>query len=218
MPHLHQPEAETARSLAEQAYYRLRELIVNLEFAPGSMLSERDLQERTGLGRTPIREALRTLESDRLVELFPRRGVIVANVNAGDLAGLSEVRLLLEPPAARLAAERADATDRAAIDELLAELASSNGDQRTLIELDQRIHRRVYHAAHNPRLERSLNEYYLHALRIWFLALDRASELGDAVRKHEELLLAIRDGDGAGAEAAMRDHISDFERTMRAIL
>ena len=57
--------------------------------------------ERTGLGRTPIREALRTLANEQLVEIFPRRGVLVAGVNAGDLAGLSEVRRLLEPPAAR---------------------------------------------------------------------------------------------------------------------
>ena len=86
-------------SLADQAYYRIRDLIVSLELAPGSIVSERELMERLGLGRTPIREALRTLANERLVEIFPRRGVLVAGVNAGDLAGLSEVRRLLEPGA-----------------------------------------------------------------------------------------------------------------------
>ena len=80
---LHQPEADAAISLSDQAYYRLREMIVTLELAPGEAINERDLMERTQLGRTPIREALRTLANERLVEIFPRRGVLVAGVNAG---------------------------------------------------------------------------------------------------------------------------------------
>ena len=118
---MHQPEADTATSLSDQAYYRLREMIVTLELAPGAAINERDLMERTGLGRTPIREALRTLANERLVEIFPRRGVLVAGVNAGDLAGLSEVRRLLEPPAARAAAERRTPADRAITEQLIAD-------------------------------------------------------------------------------------------------
>ena len=148
-------------------------MIVTLELAPGSAINERDLMERTGLGRTPIREALRTLANERLVEIFPRRGVLVAGVNAGDLAGLSEVRRLLEPPAARAAAERRTAADRAATEQLLAELAEADGDERSLIDLDQRIHRHVYRCTHNPFLVAALGEHYLLSLRIWFLALDR---------------------------------------------
>ena len=124
MRHVHQPEADAARSLSDQAYYRLREMIITLELPPGAAINERDLMERTNLGRTPIREALRTLANERLVEIFPRRGVLVAGVNAGDLAGLSEVRRLLEPPAARAAAERRTAADRAETESLLAELAA----------------------------------------------------------------------------------------------
>ena len=98
MRHVHQPEAAAASSLSDQAYYRLRELIITLELPPGSAINERDLMERTNLGRTPIREALRTLANERLVEIFPRRGVLVAGVNAGDLAGLQR-----GAPAARAA-------------------------------------------------------------------------------------------------------------------
>jgi DNA-binding GntR family transcriptional regulator len=216
--YVHQPEAAAASSLSDQAYYRLRELIITLELPPGSAINERDLMARTGLGRTPIREALRTLANERLVEIFPRRGVLVAGVNAGDLAGLSEVRRLLEPPAARAAAARRTAADRAETEELLAELAQANGDERSLIELDQRIHRHVYGCTHNPFLSAALGEHYLLSLRIWFLALDRVEELGDAVREHRELLEAIRDGDGDAAEAAMLRHVDGFERAMRAVL
>ena len=217
--HIHQPEAADARSLSDQAYYRIRELIVSLELAPGSLISERDLMEQLGLGRTPVREALRALARERLVEVYPRRGMFVSGVDVGDLAGLSAVRVVLESHAARLAAERATVTDRAETEALLDELeGATEHDERALIDLDQRIHRHVYGCAHNPFLEATLNEYYVLTLRIWFLALDRVVRLEDAVQEHRELLAAIRDRDPAKAEGAMRRHIIGFEQAIRRVL
>jgi DNA-binding GntR family transcriptional regulator len=217
---IHQPEAADARSLSDQAYYRIRELIVTLELPPSSLVSERELMERLGLGRTPVREALRALARERLVEVYPRRGMFVSGVDVRDLAGLSEVRNTLEPSAARLAAERATPDDRETIDALLEELelVHDGPDERALIDLDQRIHRHVYRCAHNPFLEETLNEYYVLTLRIWFLALDRVARLEDAVREHRELLVAIRDGDCDRAEDAMRRHVAGFESAIRRIL
>lgn len=217
---IHQPEAADARSLADQAYYRIRELIVTLDLPPGSLVSERALMERLGLGRTPVREALRTLARERLVDVYPRRGMFVSGVDVRDLAGLSEVRLTLESHAARLAAERASAADRAEIGRLLEELEVTQGalDERKLIDLDQRIHRHIYESTHNPFLEATLNEYYVLTLRIWFLALDRVVRLDDAVNEHRELLEAIQAGDGARAEQAMRLHVQGFEDAIRRVL
>ncbi len=256
--HIHQPRAADARSLSDRAYYAIRELIVTLELPPGSVVSERHLMERLGLGRTPVREALRDLARERLVDVYPRRGIFVSGVDVADIAGLSEVRLALESQAARLAAERRNEADRVATEELLEELdrgadedvgnaardreagafrdvprrrrGSSGGiplggiplanktDERRLIELDQRIHRHVYHCAHNPFLEATLEEYYVLTLRIWFLALDRVERLDDAIREHRELLEAIRDRDAERAEAVMRLHVTGFERAIRAVL
>lgn len=218
--HVHQPEAAAARSLGDRAYYAIRELIVSLELPPGSVLNERELMERLGLGRTPVREALRTLARERLVEVYPRRGMFVSRVDVGDLAGLSEVRLSLESLAARLAAERATEADRDGCAELLDELERAAGerDERALIELDQRIHRHVYRCAHNPFLEQTLNEYYMLTLRIWFLALDRVARLDAAVREHRELLVAIRAGNADRAEEVMRRHVAGFERAIREVL
>jgi DNA-binding GntR family transcriptional regulator len=217
---IHQPEAADARSLSDQAYYRIRELIVTLQLPPGSLVNERDLMERLGLGRTPVREALRALARERLVEVYPRRGMLVSSVDVRDLAGLSEVRSTLEPFAARLAAERATDSDRAAIEELLAELelVQDESDERALIDLDQRIHRHVYRCTHNPFLEETLNEYYVLTLRIWFLALDRVARLDDAIQEHRELLAAVRDGDAGKAEDAMRRHVAGFESAIRRVL
>ena len=217
---IHQPEAADATSLADRAYYRIRELIVTLELPPGSLVSERELMERLRLGRTPVREALRALARERLVEVYPRRGMFVSRVDVRDLAGLSEVRLTLEPRAARLAAERATAADREALEGLLHELddVRAESDERALIDLDQRIHRQIYQCTHNAFLEETLNEYYVLTLRIWFLVLDRVVLLEEAVHEHAELLKAVLSGRGAAAEKAMLRHVSSFEEAIRRVL
>jgi DNA-binding GntR family transcriptional regulator len=217
---IHQPEAESARSLSDRAYYAIRELIVTLELAPGAVVSERDLMQQLGLGRTPVREALQRLANERLVDVYPRRGMLVSGINVDDLRGLSEVRATLEPICARLAAERITEEDRATLGELLEGLdhVADTRDERILIELDQRIHRALYRCAHNQFLEETLTTYYVLTLRIWFLALGRVERLDDAVLEHRELLEAVRVGDGARAEAAMRAHVAGFERTVRAVL
>jgi DNA-binding GntR family transcriptional regulator len=121
--HINQPRLGDEQSLSDRAYYAIREWIVTLELAPGSVVSERDMMERLGVGRTPVREALRDLAREQLVEVFPRRGIFVSTVDVGDIAGLSEVRRVLESQAARLAAERRNAGDLAATEALLDELA-----------------------------------------------------------------------------------------------
>jgi DNA-binding GntR family transcriptional regulator len=215
---VHQPGASSARSLSDRAYYRIRELIVTLELEPGAAVNERELAERLGLGRTPVREALRMLQRENLVAVYPRRGVLVAPIEVRDLAGLSEVRGALESFSARLAAERRTPSDRALVVELLDDLGGVGADERLLIDLDQRIHRHVWACAHNPFLAATLEEYYVLTLRIWFLALDRVARLDEAVLEHRELLEAIRDGDGERAEAAMRRHVAGFQATIHAVL
>src|SRR5690349_8145832 len=164
-------EGEVA-SFADRAYYAIRELIVALELPPGSVVREPELTKRLGIGRTPVREALRRLAQERLIEVFPRRGMFVTKVDVRDLARLCEVRLALEPEAARLAAERATQADLAELREVLAELDSRRKrDSRALIDLDERIHRAIYHASHNPYLAETLEQSYAHALRIWMLSL-----------------------------------------------
>jgi DNA-binding GntR family transcriptional regulator len=203
------------QSLADKAYHEIRGLIVSLELAPGAVIDERELIGRLEIGRTPVREALRRLAQERLVEVYPRRGMFVTGVDVRELARLSEVRAVLEPEAARLAAERATDADRAGLALLLSELDAGAGE---LIDLDERIHRAVYRAAHNDLLEATLEQYYVLALRIWSIALDRARELEEAVEAHRALLEAIHDGDGERAAATMRAHVENFEQAMHRVL
>jgi DNA-binding GntR family transcriptional regulator len=199
---------------ADRAYLAIRGLIVSLELPPGAVIDERELMRRLGLGRTPVREALRKLAQEQLVEVFPRRGMFVTGVDVRDLARISEVRAALEPEAARLAAERATEEER----DGLAALSDSIKRGADLMGLDERIHRAIYAAAHNDLMEKTLGEYYVLALRIWMIALDRAEELEDAVEAHRDLIHAIVVGNGDRAAALMQAHVEDFEHAMRKAL
>src|SRR3982751_6753552 len=205
------PRTGEGGSFADRAYYAIRELIVTLELPPGAVVREPELTERLGIGRTPVREALRRLAQERLIEGFPRRGMFVTKVDVRDLARLCGGRMALEPEAARLAAERATRADLAGLEKLLAELdRPKRRDPRAHIDLDERIHRSIYHASHNPFLLETLEQYYAHALRIWMVALAR-TDLGAAVGGHRAVLEAVVRGDGAGAARLMREHVESFE-------
>jgi DNA-binding GntR family transcriptional regulator len=201
-------------SLADRAYIGIRDLIVSLELPPGALIDERHLVESLGIGRTPVREALRRLAQEQLVEVFPRRGMFVTGVDVRDLARISEVRAALEPEAARLAATRATDAER----DDLAELGDRITQGTDLMALDERIHRAVYAAAHNHLLEKTLGEYYVLALRIWMIALERAEDLEEAVEAHRGLIHEIVVGNGDGAAYHMHSHVENFERAMREVL
>jgi len=212
------PREGDVASFADRAYYAIRELIVTLELPPGAVVKEPDLTARLGIGRTPVREALRRLAQERLIEVYPRRGMFVTTVDVRDLARLCEVRLALEPEAARLAAERATQADLDEMNALLAELdGPRRRDHRDLIDLDERIHRAIYHASHNPFLVETLEEYYAHALRIWMVALAR-TDLGAAVGGHHGVLEAVVSGNGARSARLMREHVESFEAAVRDVL
>lgn len=199
-----------ATSLADVAYYRIRDSIVTLELEPGTALDERSLMSQLALGRTPVREAVKRLGDEGLVQIYARRGSVVAPVEMGDLARVSEVRVPLEALAARLAADRADAADRGAMTTLLTRLEEGATSQRELIRLDQRVHQHVHRATHNRYLQSTLTEYLTLSLRLWFLGLERVQRLDEAVDEHRGLLTAIIDRDPDAAESAARAHVVGF--------
>jgi DNA-binding GntR family transcriptional regulator len=208
-------EAVEQGSQSELAYRRLLERIVSLEMPPGSVVNEARLRAELGIGRTPIREALQRLARENLVRSVPHRGTFVTDVNITDLARITEVRVVLESHAARLAAEKLSASDRQAIEAVLDLVRGPVTDQRELMRLDQLIHRTIYSAARNPFLESTLERYFNLSLRLWYLVLDRDVRLREAVDEHVEVLRAILAGDGDLAETIMRKHVTGFEREMR---
>lgn len=211
--------AHAPRSQSEDAYFKIRDRILCLDLAPGSVVNEARLREELAIGRTPIREALQRLAHEKLVRSVPHRGTFVTDVNITDLARITEVRVVLEGHAAHLAAERCGPADEKVIGELLAALRSgAAADQRALMNLDQQIHRQIYRSARNSFLESTLERYFNLSLRLWFLVLDHEVRLRDAVEEHVALLEAVVAHDAGRAESIMQHHVSGFEREIRKVL
>lgn len=211
------PPAE-GLSLAERSYRAIRDQLVMLEIAPGAPINEDLLTRTLEVGRTPVREALKRLEHERLVVAYPRRGTFATDVNITDLAHISEVRLHLEPSAASSAARRATPPDRARLEELLSDLDRVPADSQPtpeLMRLDMAVHRAIYAAAHNPYLEDTLIRYDNLATRIWCLFVDRLPTMAGHVAEHAPLLRAVLDGTATRAAELTRAHISGFERAIR---
>ncbi|TRW85485.1 GntR family transcriptional regulator [Mycolicibacterium sp. 018/SC-01/001] len=207
-------------STADRVYEAVRERLVMLDIRPGEPINDDRLGAELGVGRTPVREALKQLERDRLVIAYPRRGTFATAVEVTDLADISEIRHHLEPLAAARAARVATAESR----RRLARLAEGIGrigdsdDRREVLRHDVRVHREIYRASQNPHLEVVLTSLDAHATRIWCLFLDRLPDVITHVREHIALLDAIVAGDGDTASELTRAHVIGFEQAIRALL
>ncbi|MET8080735.1 GntR family transcriptional regulator [Streptomyces sp. NPDC005303] len=209
---------EEELTLAERAYRAIRDRLVMLEIRPGAPINEDQLGQSLGVGRTPVREALKRLQYERLISTYPRRGTFATEVNITDLAHISEVRQELEPLAAAQAARRATATDRAKLTALRRELETAGTpgrDSTALMHLDLQVHRAIYTATHNPYLEDTLVRHDNLATRIWCLFVDRLADMAGHVEEHGPLIDAIVTGDAGKAARLARSHVEDFEQAIR---
>lgn len=217
VPGAHAP----AESLADQAYREIRDRLVMLDIHPGSPINEDQLGAALGIGRTPVREALKRLAHERLVVAYPRRGTFATDVHLTDLAHISEVRQHLEPIAAAAAAGRASDQERASLSDLANRLRSTRTGQlgpHDLMRLDLEAHRALYAATHNPFLEDTLVRYDNLANRIWCLLIDRLSGVAGHVGEHGPLLEAVVAGDTDRAAELARQHVLHFEQEVRSLL
>jgi DNA-binding GntR family transcriptional regulator len=203
----------------KRAYEQIRERITTLELAPGAPINEQRLASELDMGLVPVREALKLLAHENLVEITPRHGLYVSDVNVPDLEQISEMRLTLEGLSARLAAQRATADDVVVLEALRQEQASTPPeDSRRLFDVDHKFHQAVARAAHNKYLAESLERLFGLSQRLWCLALPHLGFLPSAVEKHLDLVEAIQEGDGDRAEEIMRGHVADFYAQVRHIL
>jgi len=204
--------------ISERAYAELRERIVTLRLAPGALLREDALMRELGIGRTPLREAVKRLALENLVAVQPRSGTYVTSVDAADIVHIAEVRAELEAQAAELAARRLDDATRARAEALLEQVRTldrdAGGDE--LMHIDEAIHRVAWEGSGNPYLIETLDRYFVLSLRVWYVVLDRVPGLSGAVLDHAELLQAILAGDASRARDLMREHVIAFEREIAA--
>ncbi|GGG70828.1 GntR family transcriptional regulator [Kocuria dechangensis] len=212
-------------SLADQAYNDLRDRLTMLEIRPGDPLNDGQLAAELGIGRTPVREAIKRLETDHLVVSYPRRGTFATKVDITELSDVSELRRHLEPLAAHKAALSAPADVRRQLRALvgtLGDLAEGAPTRQALLRTDLAVHRLVYRAAGNAHLEEALVRLDNLATRIWCLVLDRtpllSGQVHGHVHEHVDLLEAILAGQGERAAHLALQHVADFEKTLRTVL
>lgn len=215
------PDELRGRSFAEYATSVLRDRLIVLDIPPGTPINDEHIGHELGIGRTPVREALKRLESEHLVTVYPRRGTFASPVDITDLAAITEMRAQLEPLAASRAARYASSAMRAAMRELASRLSDvdvTGLSPTTLMRYDIEVHRSIYAANGNPHLQEDLLKYDNLATRIWCLVLERLPDVGSHIGEHVELLRTIVEGRADEAAALALEHVTGFERLIRSVI
>ena len=202
-----------AASVVSLAYERIRALILSGDVAPGTRLGQVDLAERLGVSRTPVREALRRLTGEGLVAFEDQRGFRVAELALNDVVRRLEVRLLLEPGIARIAAARRTDEDLAALEESIAREARAAGPIE-IHDASRDFHVRMAAATQNPEMVGALEALWLPEVGRRLLSQRQATEpwQHEDVHEHEEILAAVRSGDAEAASELMREHVGEALR------
>ncbi|MCM2397703.1 GntR family transcriptional regulator [Rhizobium sp. S95] len=186
------------------AYLTLEQQIVTLKLAPGALVNERQLIELSGFGRTPVREAIQKLEWQGLIVVKPRVGLQISEIHNEDHQAIMAVRRRLEPYAARLVTENADADQRAALVECAKAMtgAAAAGDFDAFFTADKQFDEIIEDACPNSFLISALEPLLSHSRRLWF-AKATNTRMDRSVSLHVAVIRAIQQEDGNEAENAM---------------
>ncbi len=218
-PQTRRKPAGKGNSLAAQAYEQIKERILTLHFLPGQYLNEGALCAMLGAGRTPVHQALQRLEIDGLVEIMPRKGVIVQPDSLSEIVKILDSRVTVEAELARNAAQRTTPADAEEL-KALAQQGYGNG-QPTDIDAftagDRAFHGKFAQMSGNPVLFEFARSLHERSVRYWYLHLWRTMDTKATIRQHTAIADMIARGDGDGAAKAVRDHIESLrERLLQA--
>lgn len=206
---------ETGRDYALRT---LKDNIIRLELEPGSMVSENELSAQMGLSRTPVREALMELSKVGVVEIYPQRGSAIALVDYAMVEQARFMRNVLEQAVVELCCRMADAKDILGLEESLRlyDLYEKQGDQDTLLEIDNDFHRKLFRAAGKEQVHDLIRGFSIHFDRVRRMSLSAVTEskvLGD----HTAIVEAVKARDPAAAKAAMEKHLTRYRIDETAI-
>ena len=211
-PKIKRKPASKGGSLAEQVYEQLKEKIITLHFLPGQYLNEGALCAMLGVGRTPVHQALQRLELERLVEIMPRKGVIVQPDSIAEILKILDSRVTVEAELARNAAQQRTPEDTEVL-KLLARRGYGNGqpaDVDTFITGDRAFHEQFAKMAGNVVLSEFARTLHERSIRYWYLHLWQTMDTKATIRQHSAIADMIAKGDGDGAAKAVREHIESL--------
>lgn len=199
--------------LTDEVYNTLKWKILSHDLRPGGLFTEDDLCKLLGYGRSPVHQAVHKLQYEGLVEVLPRKGIVVRAFSGRDINQLIEVRLPIEMEMARLAAVRATPEQLRALRARLAEGRTylKRADRDGLMALDRSFHHGIAECTGNQVLMDVLENLHHRSMILWFVSISSDGRAYDTVQKeHEEVLARLAARDGNGAAEAMRRHLEPF--------
>lgn len=198
-------------ALHEQATHRLRQMLVEGQIAPGAKLNERELCEQLKVSRTPLREAIKTLAAEGLVELVPNRGAVALQLTETDVRNTFEVMAGLEAASGQLAAQRVTDTELAEIKALHYEMlaAYTRRDLSAYYPLNAAIHRAINAAARNPVLTSTYNQVNARLQALRFRSNQDGEKWSRAVQEHEAMIQALEARDPAALARVLTAHLNN---------
>lgn len=197
------------RSLATELTGRLRDMIVEGTLKAGDKISEPDLCDLFGVSRTPLREALKVLAAEGLVDLTPNRGARVARIAPEAVEELFPIMGMLEALAGELACARMTADDLARLESLHAEMVGHwrRGEWVPYSRLNRQIHEEIFRIAGNTSLAQLYQTLMVRIHAVRFVARKTPERWAEAIEDHERMMAALRARDGAALSALMREHL-----------
>lgn len=199
-------------SRGETAYQRLKEAIQNGSLPPGTRIREVEIAQRFEISRTPVREAIKRLESDGLISFVPRLGAVISKLDHQETMELYDIREILEGSAAGLAARHASEAEIAELEELVSTEPEVIDSSTQLADLNRLFHSALYRAAHNRFLERALLGLRDSMVLLGGTSLRVAGRNEVAHAEHQDIVAAIAERSPERAEQAARIHIRNAQR------
>ncbi len=201
-------------SIKTKAYEDLRYRIITQELPPGELLREKELMERYGIGRTPLREVIQELQRQGLVRKVPRSGTWVAPLDLNFVKQIAEVRQPLEKLAGELATERISENQLRELTDILqkaeANLPDEDTDLQLLIQYESRFHHIIYAATGNQKLEELLLEFQSISSRLWHNLFFTREHLREMLADHQAILEKLKAGDGKGCGELLQQHTQAY--------
>lgn len=201
-------------SLTDQAYLLIKDKILSLELRPGLFLNEALLCELTGLGRMPVHQAIQRLRTEGLIEVIPRKGLVIRFDSLNDILELIEARLAIEPEVVALAAQRASPEQLAELEKLLKRSRGlqSQSSREEFSQVDHAFHTLIAETAGNRFLADAQRPLHDRSSMMWHLRVMPEDGLITTQREHEAIYESILKQDAPAARAAMEEHLLSLKR------
>ena len=199
---------------------RLRDMILVDELPPGEIIPEMQLCEELGISRTPMREALKVLASENLVELVPGRGAVVVEPSTNDVMGMLYAIGAIEGVSAELTCKNITAKELSEINHLHEKMLThhKSGERRTYFDLNQKIHQKIMSSSKNDFLIGLHENLNMRSRRLRYLSNSKPEWWDRAIHEHEQILDALSRRDAPVLGQLLRDHMIDSWRDLEVTL